>query len=213
MIGPGKRPQVPRLVARGLDGDARSCRAVDEEARSHREFRAPKGTSELLADDAVGAVGSKHVVDVELATIGSHGHPARLAGDVNGFFGNQARAGCDGGFDERAIEHGAADDEQRTVGRGVAVDERDVRTALGAFDRRRLHDDRRQRLDVDDVADQRECAPRQPAAARFLARMARIEEHDRCARAREAHRRHRARRSRADNGDSHGSSSSGSVRL
>ena len=88
----------------------------------------------------------------------------------------------------------------------TTINQRDVCSVLRAFDRRGFYDDVRQRMEVDDVADERERAAGQPSAARFLARMARIEQRDQRSGARETHRSHGARRSRADNGDFHSSS-------
>ena len=131
---------------------------MDEEARSHRELCARERACELLAHDAGGAVGAEHLVELVLTAIGADDHARPVTGEIHDFFGNKARAGGYRGVGERAIEHRAADDEQRTAGRGTAIDQRDVRSAFRAFDGRGLHDDGRQRMDVDDVADERECA-------------------------------------------------------
>ncbi len=203
MIGPRERPQVAGLFQRCLDGNARGCAAVDEEARSDGELCAREWASELLAHDAGGAVGAEHLVELVLTTIGADSRAGAVMNEIHDLLGNKARPGGYRGVGKRAIEHRAADDEQRTAGRGTAIDQRDVRGAFRAFDGRGLHDDGRQRGDVDDVAHKGECASGQPAAAWLLTRVGRIEQCDRRAGARESNRSHGARRSRANNGNAH----------
>ena len=180
--------------------------AVDEEARGHRELRARERACEPLAHDACRAVGSQDLVELVRTAIRADDHARSVTGEIHDSFGNKARTGCYRSVGERAIEHRAADYEERTVGCGTTINQRDVCSALRAFDRRGFHDDVRQRMEVDDIADERECAAGQSSAAGFLAWVAWIEHRDQRAGARETHRSHGTRRSRADDCDSHSSS-------
>ena len=160
------------------------------------------GRASFLRTTLVAPSAPKHLVELVRTAIGADDHARPVTGEIDDFFGNKARAGCYRGIGERAIEHRAAQDEERTVGCGPRSISATCAAALtGLRPSRIVTTTCRQRVEVDDVADERERAAGQPAAARLLARMARIEQRDRRARARQPHRSHGARRSRADNGD------------
>ena len=118
-----------------LIGDARVADALDEKSRRHRQLRARERRRKFPANQAVRAIRTEQMIAGILAVGSAHDHRGAAARQVDGFLLNQPGARANGGVDERAIEDGAADDDERALWSRAAIDQGDfcVRTRVGGI--------------------------------------------------------------------------------
>ena len=195
---PRKRPEVAGRVAFHFDDDLVARDAVREIAGGDREL-APRERA-ARAGAARGCWRRRRRSRARRATGSPRSRSRRDAGSVDGHVpharADERRAGALGGRQQLAVEVAAARDRQGA--RRAATRARCARCRV--HEARRANRDRRERA-VEGLGDQVQRAARQPAAARLLARMRRIDErHPRSAPSQQV-RRPRPRRPRADDGD------------